>query len=536
MDRSTLIIAIAGLALVLGTLRLLRIGRRPKGYPPGPPTIPLLGNIHQMPTKDAHLQFQAWAQKYGDCYSLMLGTKTMIVLSSDEAVKELLDRRSGTYSDRPELYIGQTLCSDGLRMLMMGYGSHWRMMRKMVHNLLNQNIAARYVPYQQLENQNMLNDILDTPNDFLHHIRRYSNALTTSMVFGWRTPTYEDAKMQQLFDGFSEFADINQTGPAALIDFFPLLRRLPDFLLPTKAKAKALHKAERELYLGHWLRAKEEIRNGTISQCFCVGMAQAQEKDGFSDAQAAYISGTLLEAGSDTTSNTLYAFVQAMLLYPEVQREAQEQIDRVVGKERLPTMADAEKLPIVRCLMKETLRWMPTTILGAVPHATNADDTYKGFFIPKGAGVLNNVWAINMDPKRAPNPREFRPSRYESDHLSLFDSASNPDGSKRDTFTFGAGRRICPGMHVAERSLWLGIARLLWAFDIAPMEGVDGKPVIPDQDKLTQGFVCMPEEFPARITPRSPARAEIVRREWREAETKLLDRETKQWLSNPIRI
>lgn len=72
-----------------------------------------------MPSQDAHLQFEKWAREYGPIYSLILGTKCLIVLSSDEAVKELLDKRSNTYSHRPELYIGQKLCSGDLRMLMM---------------------------------------------------------------------------------------------------------------------------------------------------------------------------------------------------------------------------------------------------------------------------------------------------------------------------------------------------------------------------------------------------------------------------------
>lgn len=72
-----------------------------------------------MPTQDAHLQFEKWAREYGPIYSLMLGTQCMIVLSSDMAVKELLDRRSGIYSSRQEMYIGQKLCSGNLRMLMM---------------------------------------------------------------------------------------------------------------------------------------------------------------------------------------------------------------------------------------------------------------------------------------------------------------------------------------------------------------------------------------------------------------------------------
>ena len=72
-----------------------------------------------MPTRDAHLQFEKWAREYGPVYSLMLGTKTLVVLSSDEAVKDLLDKKSGIYSDRQEMYIGQTLCSGDLRFLMM---------------------------------------------------------------------------------------------------------------------------------------------------------------------------------------------------------------------------------------------------------------------------------------------------------------------------------------------------------------------------------------------------------------------------------
>lgn len=90
-----------------------------------------------MPSRDAHRQFQKWAEEYGPVYSLILGTKTLIVLSSDEAVKELLDRRSAIYSDRQDMYIGQTLCSDGLRMLMMRYGPTWRMIRKVDSSILD---------------------------------------------------------------------------------------------------------------------------------------------------------------------------------------------------------------------------------------------------------------------------------------------------------------------------------------------------------------------------------------------------------------
>ncbi|KAL4794364.1 cytochrome P450 [Aspergillus venezuelensis] len=444
-----ILVVLATTALIY---RVCQIGRRPKNYPPGPPTLPILGNI---------LQFEKWARQYGPIYSLMLGTQCMIVLSDDAAGKELLDRRSAIYSSRQDMYIGQELCSGSLRLLMMKYGPTWRMFRKMVYSLLNVVTFKSYIPYQMLENKQMLYQILTEPEDFLKHIRRYSDALTTTMVFGWRTPTYDDPKMKQLFAGFAEFADLNQTGPAAFIDFFPLLQKLPASLLPAKKKAMELHVHEKALYKGHWLKAKEDIRNGTIKPCFSIGMYETQKKEGFSDDQACYISGTLLEAGSDTTSSTF----------------------------RLPS-------------------WKTSTI-----------------YSTSGA-----AWT-----PRHSNPREYNPGRCKDDRQSLGDAAANPDGSKRDAYTFGAGRRICPGIHVAERSLFLGMARILWAFEIRPAKDeVTGEDIIPDQERLTQGFVCMPVEFPADIRPRSKERADMVRREWEDAKRECLDLRTGQWLQSPV--
>ena len=108
---------------------------------------------------------------------------------------------------------------------------------------------------------------------------------------------------------------------------------------------------------------------------------------------AGYTSGSLLEAGSDTTAATLTAFVQAMIVFPEVQKIARQELDEVVGPDRMPTIEDMEKLHYIRCCVKETLRWMPTNILG-VPHAVTQDDEYMGYRIPKGAGVVLNVWFV----------------------------------------------------------------------------------------------------------------------------------------------
>jgi hypothetical protein len=108
------------LILVLGLLwRLSRVGRRPSNYPPGPPTLPIIGNLHQIPNEGRHVQFEQWAREYGPVYSLMLGTKVMIVLNSDQAIKDLLDKKGAIYSSRPEAYIAQDVLSGGLRILFM---------------------------------------------------------------------------------------------------------------------------------------------------------------------------------------------------------------------------------------------------------------------------------------------------------------------------------------------------------------------------------------------------------------------------------
>ena len=81
----------------------------------------------------------------------------------------------------------------------------------------------------------------------------------------------------------------------------------------------------------------------------------------------------------------------AMALFPEAQRKAQEEIDRVVGTDRLPTFEDRENLPYVDALVKEALRWHPVVPMG-VPHVTTEDDIYEGYFIPKGSILLPNIW------------------------------------------------------------------------------------------------------------------------------------------------
>lgn len=136
-----------------------------------------------------------------------------------------------------------------------------------------------------------------------------------------------------------------------------------------------------------------------------------------------------------------------------------------------------------------------------------------------------------MDPERSPNPRVFNPDRFAHDHTSLYQSAMG-DTKQRDNFVFGAGRRLCQGIHIAEQSMFLGISRLLWGFDFAPALDEMGKPVVYDIEDLVGGITIQPEDFRCVITPRSERAAAVIRKAEEDVQG-LLDPVTKQWKKIP---
>lgn len=118
--------------------------------------------------------------------------------------------------------------------------------------------------------------------------------------------------------------------------------------------------------------------------------------------------------------------------------------------------------------------------------------------------------------------------RYKDDRQTSIDSSNNPDATKRDHFVFGAGRRKCQGMHIADRSIFLAISRLLWAFDFhRAVDPATGREIIPDMTDLLDGIIMLPKPFPVDIRPRSASKAETLRTEWAKM-LKMLDGE-EQW-------
>ncbi|KAI1817110.1 cytochrome P450 [Poronia punctata] len=512
-------------------LSILPLGRRPRGFPPGPPTLPIIGNLHLMPSKPGETgqKFEEWARKYGPIYSVILGTQVWIVLNKDWVVRDLLDKRGAIYSSRPDAYLAQTVFSGGMRSFLIKDGKTFKRNRRLGRLHLNEKVSRVYALYQDLENKAMLVDFLERPELFIDHFKRFTTSVTARIVYGSRVLAHNNSIHKALFLSFDRFSEICFSSAATLLDMYPLLRLLPDPLLPAKKLARGYHQAERENFMQLYQDLKKKTREDTAPPCFCREMVRVQEEEGLSDVEAAYTCGSLLQGGLGSTVETLTGFVKAMVLFPNVVKTAQTELDRVCG-DRIPDLSDWTNLSYVRGCVKEVLRWLPAGPLG-IPHALTTDDEYMGYKLPKGATVICNVRAIHHDPDRYPNPWDFDPTRWIHDDETAAQSATNADVTKRDHFAFGAGRRLCQGIFIAERSLFLAISRLLWGFNFKRVVDIDsGAEIpIPGPEDLQGGMFVMPRPFRATVVPRDEEKERLVRQAWNEASKLYLDERTMQW-------
>ena len=210
------------------------------------------------------------------------------------------------------------------------------------------------------------------------------------------------------------------------VDSLPFQNDLSNFLKPWQKAAETLGDEERGFF--------NMIRSGAFQRRgynWWKGILTMKEHKSLTDTQLSYVIGNTYEAGADTTTMTLQVFTLAAVLHQEKVKIFQEEIDRVVGRERLPTFEDIEKMPYLAAFVKEVHRWRPV-LPGGVPHAVTADDEYMGYHIPKGATVVGGHWAISMDEKMYPNPDNFESERF----------LKNPDLPYSQ---FGFGRRKCIG-------------------------------------------------------------------------------------------
>jgi len=206
--------------------------------------------------------------------------------------------------------------------------------------------------------------------------------------------------------------------------------------------------------------------------------------------------------GSDTTVSANRTFVLMALLHPDIQKKAQAELDTVVGDGRLPELADREKLPYLSALHLECLRYHNVTPAGIMPHSTTEDDVYEGYVIPKGTTVIHNIWAMCHDPDTYADPHSFNPDRF---------MASKDKVPERDprNIVFGFGRRVCPGLRLADYSTFMFSATILALYEIMPAKN-EPLPHVDDYS-YTPGAVSHPPAFTCTLKPRSLQAEALIR-------------------------
>lgn len=322
------------------------------------------------------------------------------------------------------------------------------------------------------------------------------------------------------------WSKVLETGATPPVDIYPFLHWLPQSVfLNWVDRATHVQKEMNHLY-SDFLRDIRARRAKLGSRASFMDKVLDQAESGkrmdgltYSDHELWFMGGTLTEGGSDTSASIITAFVQAMTAYPEVQKKAQAQIDAIVGQDRSPTWQDYAQLPYVAQCVKEAMRWRPVTPL-AFPHALAEDDWVEGMFLPRGTVVIVNAWGLQHDPERFPNPDVFDPDHF-AGITTLATELANGSWEARDHYGYGTGRRFCPGAHLAERNLFLAMAKLLWAFDIGPGKDESGSVTQPDLDAATgycEGFLVCANDFGAEFRVRGDKRNETILKEFEEAE------------------
>src|SRR5579862_2299138 len=309
--------------------------------------------------------------------------------------------------------------------------------------------------FQRNEARILTLDMLKDPKDFVMAIERYSCSVVSIIGWGRRIERKNDYVVQQACQMMNMSVDIQVPG-AYWAETIPELSYLPKWLYPLPAILDYVGKVQTK----YWYALSAEGAAAPAPN-FAKYLIKAQKEHGLTDADVAGLTANLIGGGVDTTSSTMITCILAMCAFPEAQRKAQEEIDRVVGRGRSPTVEDEANLPYCAALLKETFRWRSVAILGGLPHAPIKDDEYRGYHIPAGTNITGNLWAIHRHPRDFPDPDVFKPERY-------LEGNRMPYPNERGHNAFGWGRRQCSGQPLAEQGLITSIIRMLWAFNLEP--------------------------------------------------------------------
>lgn len=258
----------------------------------------------------------------------------------------------------------------------------------------------------------------------------------TTLVYGKRCLTFKDSSVEHYFEGIKLFNETNDPGAYPPIELLPWLAHTPRWLAPWTEHIERTARVRNTLYYGLLAELEEKRKQGRAESCYMNFVLDNQTKLGMSYDEIVFLGAVLMDAGGETASSYLQSFVLALLNFPDAQKKAQDEIDKVIG-DRFPTLQDYNDLVYLRALVDEVHRHRPILPIG-LPRIATENLAYKEYVLPKGSMLVMNTWGIFHNPELYDDPDLFRPERYlESKH------GTKPGADTtffRDNFAFGAGR------------------------------------------------------------------------------------------------
>ncbi|KAI1321957.1 cytochrome P450 [Xylariaceae sp. FL0255] len=483
-------------------LLLKKRGRPP--LPPGPRGWPILGNLQDLP-KPGVFEPHHWLglkKRFGPISSLTVLGKPIIIINDAQLAFELFDKRSELYSCRPQQTFVGEMVGWNRAMGMAPWNNQLRAMRKNISRGIGSNAAiARYHDLQDAEVSHFLLHMLESPEDLSEHLRKAVGTIVLKIAYGYNAEPHEnDILIDMVHKAMSRLGRAAVPG-TFMVDIFNILKYLPEWAPGSAFKATAREWSAQLVDMVElpYAFVDRQLSHGGHEWSYTSHLMEAENLSPEDIDTIKWSAVSLYTGGGDTSVSALGFFFLAMAMYPEVQVRAQEELDRVVGTERLPVMSDRKDLPYLEAIMKETIRWHPVAPMG-LAHKNIEDDICNGYRIPKESMLFANIWHFTHDPDVYHDPGVFKPERFL--HGDAYEP--EPDPGK---FVFGFGKRKCPGMNLAYHTIFLAMAKSLAVFSI----GDGGLSGIDDNSLVTNGLVSHPKPYRSVIKPRSVRCEERIR-------------------------
>ncbi|CAH0546161.1 unnamed protein product [Brassicogethes aeneus] len=474
--------------------------KKPKNYPPGPRWWPLIGSaieIMEARNRTGYL-FQATAEladKYGPVLGLKFGRDKLIVVYGPEAIREFLS--SDDLAGRPhdEFYRMRTFGKR--RGIILVDQNFWTEQRRFLLRHLREFGFGRKSMSSMIEEEaaHMVEYLKET---ILHHdsvvfsIETIFNVpvLNTlwKIIAGIRYHP-DDERVKHLMAIMSKlFGTVDMSG--ALFSRFPILK----YIAPEMSGYNLMVDMHAQIYevIGKVLKEHKASHNPNdprdLMDVYLTALKSDNPGESFSEQQLMAVCLDMFMAGSETTSNTLTFGILYLILNPDVQAKARDEIDKVIGKERRPNLDDRPHLPYLECVVLETLR-MFTGRVFTVPHRALKDTYLNGYLIPKDCQVIANLHGVMMRPESGfDDPEAFIPERFLKDgKISL------PD----NYMPFAMGKHRCMGETLARANVFLFLCTMLQNFQFSIV------PECPPDMQMFDGVTPAMKHFKARVIPRS---------------------------------